>query len=166
MKYVTTINGEPFTIEINHEDEIIVNGTSYAIDFVEIGEHNNLFSLLINNESFEALVEERDAIWQVLLRGDLYTAEVADERTQRMEAQRTTMVPDAGETNIRAPMPGLVVSVPVQEGQVIEAGDSVVILESMKMENELRAPREGTVERVNVQAGDSVEQNQVLVVIV
>ena len=63
-------------------------------------------------------------------------------------------------------MPGLVVATPVEVGQEVELGDNVVILESMKMENELKAPRAGRVERINVKPGDSVEQNQTLVVIV
>jgi biotin carboxyl carrier protein len=165
MKYVTTINDETFAIEINHEDEIVVNGEPYAIDFVNIGE-GNLHSLLINNESYEALVEERDGQWQVLLRGNLYTAIVADERTERMSARSTSLVPDSGEVSIKAPMPGLVVAIPVEEGQQVEVNDPVIILESMKMENELRAPREGVVERIAVTPGDSVEMQQVLVVIV
>jgi biotin carboxyl carrier protein len=62
-------------------------------------------------------------------------------------------------------MPGLIVAVPVKEGQEIQKGDQVVILESMKMENELRSPRDGTVTHVYVSPGQSVEKNQVLVTI-
>jgi biotin carboxyl carrier protein len=59
-------------------------------------------------------------------------------------------------------MPGLIVAVPVQEGQEIEEGELLVVLESMKMQNELKAPRAGIVARVRVSQGDSVEQNQVM----
>jgi biotin carboxyl carrier protein len=59
----------------------------------------------------------------------------------------------------------LIVAVPVHEGQTVEKGQTLVILESMKMENELKSPRAGTVERVEVQKGDSVEQNKALIVI-
>jgi biotin carboxyl carrier protein len=52
--------------------------------------------------------------------------------------------------------------VPVEEGQEIQSGDDLIILESMKMQNELKAPRDGTVSRVRVKAGDNVDQNQVL----
>jgi biotin carboxyl carrier protein len=54
------------------------------------------------------------------------------------------------------------VSVPVEEGQEIQTGDDLVILESMKMQNELKAPRDGIVSRIRVMAGDNVDQNQVL----
>ena len=56
-------------------------------------------------------------------------------------------------------------AVPVTEGQMVQKGDKVIILESMKMENELRAPKNGVVARVNVTQGASVEKDQVLAVI-
>ncbi len=59
-------------------------------------------------------------------------------------------------------MPGLVVAVPVEEGQAVKKGDVLVILESMKMQNELKSPRDGTVSRVRVEAGDNVEQKETL----
>jgi biotin carboxyl carrier protein len=63
-------------------------------------------------------------------------------------------------------MPGLVVALPVGEGQAVAKGDVLVILESMKMQNELKAPRDGTVARVRVTVGDSVEQRQTLLSVV
>jgi 3-methylcrotonyl-CoA carboxylase alpha subunit len=68
-----------------------------------------------------------------------------------------------GEFSLKAPMPGLVVAVPVAEGETVSKGQNLVILESMKMQNELRAPRDGVVQRVRVKAGERVEQNQLLV---
>ena len=62
--------------------------------------------------------------------------------------------------NIKAPMPGLVVTVPVEEGQEVKEGDVLLILESMKMQNELKAPRDGVVGKVLVSPGDSVDQRQ------
>jgi len=164
MKYMTKVGDQTFTIEINRDDEIVVDGKSYAVNFVKIG-GGNLHSLLIDNESYEALIEERDGLWQVLLHGDLYAIDVADERAQRMAGRTMQLVPDTGELAIKAPMPGLVVSIPVKAGQEVREGDPVVILESMKMENELKTPRAGVIERIAVKPGDSVEQHQVLVVI-
>jgi biotin carboxyl carrier protein len=59
-------------------------------------------------------------------------------------------------------MPGLIVKVVVQEGQAIEAGQTVVILESMKMQNELKAPITGTVGRVHIEASQTVDKNTLL----
>jgi biotin carboxyl carrier protein len=59
-------------------------------------------------------------------------------------------------------MPGLIVAIPVQENQPVEKGQVLVILESMKMQNELRSPRAGTIQRIKVKAGESVEPKQTL----
>jgi biotin carboxyl carrier protein len=70
-----------------------------------------------------------------------------------------------GEFQLKAPMPGLIVSVLIEDGQAIEKGQVLVVLESMKMQNELKAPRAGTVERIRVKAGETVEQRQILLTI-
>jgi biotin carboxyl carrier protein len=62
-------------------------------------------------------------------------------------------------------MPGLIVAIPVNEGQLVKKGDVLIILESMKMENELKAPRDGSVSAVRVTSRQNVEQNQTLVTI-
>jgi biotin carboxyl carrier protein len=67
-----------------------------------------------------------------------------------------------GEFTLAAPMPGMVVAIPVEVGQSVEKGDNLIILESMKMQNELKAPRGGKVSGVRVSPGDSVDLNQVL----
>ena len=74
--------------------------------------------------------------------------------------------PPKGEIAINAPMPGLIVSIPVEEGQAVKSGQTVVVLESMKMENELKAPRDGTVSSLKVAPRQAVEQNQVLLILV
>jgi biotin carboxyl carrier protein len=63
-------------------------------------------------------------------------------------------------------MPGLVVSIPIAEGQSVKKGDVLVVLESMKMQNELKCPRDGSISRVRVKPGDSVEQRQTLLSVV
>ena len=63
---------------------------------------------------------------------------------------------------MKAPMPGMVVSISVEEGQEVEKGQVLVILESMKMQNELKSPRAGKVNRIRVKSGDNVEQRQTL----
>lgn len=165
MEYEVTVGEHVYIVTIDEKGRVLLDGELVDVDFNVIGE-SGLYSLLVNNESFEALVEQVDKTWRILLRGDLYEAQVVDERSRLLRSRAGSMVPESGEVAIRAPMPGLIVSVPVELGDMIEAGDNLVILESMKMENELKAPRAGRVERINVNAGDSVEQNQALVVIV
>ncbi|MCB9008133.1 MAG: biotin attachment protein [Ardenticatenaceae bacterium] len=164
MKYITTVNDEEFIIEIEQNNQILVNGERYDIDFQHLPEADVL-SLLLDHRSLEAVVEARDDVWDVLTKGELYTVKVQDERAYRLAKARGVAGEVAGEAQIKSPMPGLIVAVPVTEGQTVEKGDKVIILESMKMENELRAPKAGVVARINVAAGASVEKDQVLAVI-
>ncbi len=167
MKYATTINDKTYIIEINDDRRVIVDGVEYAVDFESVS-GQPVYTLLIDGRSYEAYIyetEDRQA-WQVLLRGDLHTIRVEDEREQRLRAAAGAIAPAAsGEFHLKAPMPGLIVAVPVAEGQPVKKGDNLVILESMKMQNELKCPREGIVTRVKVQPGDSVEHNQILVTV-
>ncbi len=165
MRYEVTVNDQKYVVEVNQNGQITIDGQVVLVEFSRIGD-SGLHLLLVDNESFEGLVEEHEDIWQVLFRGDLYEVQVADERAQLMRARARMPVPDSGELPIKAPMPGLVVNVPVEIGQEVSKGDNLVILESMKMENELKAPRNGRVERINIKVGSSVEQYQTLVVIV
>jgi biotin carboxyl carrier protein len=165
MRYEVTVGENVYQVEINQDGKVSMDGQEIDVDFARIGA-TGLHLLLVNHESFEGLVEKHDDVWDVLFRGDLYEVQVADERAQLMKARAGMAVPDSGEILIKAPMPGMVVKIPVEVGQEIEKGDNVIILESMKMENELKAPRAGKVERINVKTGNSVDQGQVLVVIV
>jgi len=165
MKYQATVNGRTFEIEINADGQILVDDEPRSIDFRELRE-GELYSLLVDHLSYEAVVEERDDLYHVLMAGDLYEVKVTDERSRRLASAFMALGDASGEVAIRAPMPGLIVRMPIQEGQAVAKGDTVVILESMKMENELKAPRDGTIRHVSVKAGDSVEQNKVLVTIV
>ncbi len=163
MKYATTINNKTYLIEINDDKRVIVDGVEYAVDFESVS-GQPVYSLLLDGRSYEAYVyedEESDA-WQVLLSGDLYSVQVEDEREKRLRAQAGGVAAASGELNLKAPMPGLIVEVAVTEGQAVKKGDILVILESMKMQNELKSPMEGTVTRVRVKAGESVEHHQVL----
>jgi biotin carboxyl carrier protein len=163
MKYVTTIGERQYTIEINRDDQITIDGVACPIDLRAIDE--TTFSLLINQASHEALVESTNGEIQVLLRGRLFTARVEDERASRL-ARSGGLHAGSGEVTIKSPMPGLIVAIAVNEGQAVTKGQTIVVLESMKMENELKAPRDGTIASIKVTARQSVEQGQPLVVLV
>jgi biotin carboxyl carrier protein len=164
MKYLTTINDKTYTIEINDERHVTVDGKRYELDLLAFS-IQNLYSLIIDNKSYEAFVENEADDWKVVLRGDQYEARVIDERAARLAKSAGGANAPVGDFNLKAPMPGLVVSVPVTEGQTVKKGDILIILESMKMQNELKSPRDGTVLRVKARTGDSVEQNQVMVTV-
>lgn len=164
MKYVATLNDKTFTIEVNREDRILCEGIERAVDFRLI-DQQHVYSLLLDNASYEALVEEREGEYWVFVRGYLFAVRVEDERERRLREASGDRHGPAGEVAVKAPMPGLIVAVPVQEGQAVRKGEKLVLLESMKMQNEIRAPRDGVVKAIRVKPGQSVEQNQILVVL-
>ena len=104
--------------------------------------------------------------WEVLLRGILYPVVVEDEREKRLRSSYGSGPTNSGEFYLKAPMPGLVISILVEEGMQVSQGDVLVILESMKMQNELKTPKDGVVSRVRIKNGDSVERKQTLMSVV
>ena len=161
MKYVTTIDDQEYNIEILDEHHVVVNDIPHDVDLESVG-GQPIYSLLVGGRSFEVHVYAAESGYQVLVHGSLYLARVEDERERRLRAALAGVVPEDREFHLKAPMPGLVVTVPVNEGQVVEKGEVLLILESMKMQNELKSPRAGKVSRVRIKAGDSVEQKQTL----
>jgi biotin carboxyl carrier protein len=161
MRYITTVENRDYIVEIIDEKHISVNGKTYEVDFESVS-GQPVYSLIVDGRSHESYVQQGDDNWQVLLRGRLYPVTVEDEREKRLRAAAGGGVAESGEFHLKAPMPGLVVSIPVTEGQAVEKGQVLLILESMKMQNELKAPRDGTVGRIRVKAGESVEQRQTL----
>ena len=165
MKYITSVNDHEYTIEIIDEAHISLDGVVYELDFERVG-NQPVYSLVLGGQSYEAHVYTDDEQWQVLLRGDMYRAVVEDERERRLRAQFEGAPAEQGEYLLKAPMPGLVIAIPVAEGQAVEKGDVLLILESMKMQNELKAPRAGKVSRVRIAAGERVEQKQTLLSVI
>lgn len=165
MKYVAISGEREILIEILDEHHITVDGVSYEIDFESVSEQT-VYSLLANNNSYDALVYESEEGWQVLLHGSQYVLLVEDERERRLRASLGGGPPDNVDFHLRAPMPGLIVTVPVSEGQIVDKGDVLVVLESMKMQNQLKSPRPGKISRVQVKAGDSVEQRDTLLSVI
>lgn len=172
MKYyvtVTTVNSRAekteYEVDIDGEQRLTVNGAPHAIDFQNLSK-DGYMSLLLDNRSVEGLVEEKDYhSYEILIRGELYGVTVQDERAFRLAKARGDSAHESGEVALQSPMPGIVTRVPVKVGDHVARQGTLVILESMKMENELRAPRDGIVIRINVTPGQAVEKGYVLVVI-
>ena len=161
MKYITTVDEKEYLVEIVDEKHITINGKIYEVDFESVS-GQPVYSLIVDGKSHESYVQQGEDNWQVLLRGRLYPVTVEDEREKRLRAAAGSGVAESGEFLLKAPMPGLVVAIPVEEGQEIRKGQVILILESMKMQNELKSPRDGTIGRIRVRAGESVEQKQTL----
>jgi biotin carboxyl carrier protein len=165
MRYITTIDGKEFLIEILDEKHLQLNGQLFKVDFTSIGDQP-VFSLLLNGKSIEAYVYPDGSAWQVLFSGHSYSALVEEEMEKQLRLALGSRISQTTEYHLKAPMPGLVIGVPVEEGQHVNKDDVLVILESMKMQNELKAPREGIVTRLRVKSGEGVEQRQIMLTLV
>ena len=164
MKYITTVNDQEFIIDINDDGHVQIDDELLDIDFQGIP-GTPLYSLIINGQSYEVAVDDNDELYQVMLKSTLYEVKVEDERTRRLAGLIGGPPVIVGEALIKAPMPGVIVSVPAQEGQTVTKGDIVVVLESMKMQNEFKAPKDGVVSSVRVAPGDKVDQEAIMITI-
>ncbi len=164
MKYFATVNDQTYEIDIDHHGRVTVNGVELDADMRLVG-GNNLYSLLVDNASYEVVLDpesESHSTYRVMTRGLQYVVRVQDERSRRLALVDRNLRPPDGELLIKAPIPGLVVKIAVQPGQEVAEGDTLVILEAMKMENELRAPRAGVVHEVKLSPGAQVQLGQTL----
>ena len=159
MKYATMIDGKEYLVEIIDDTHVSVDGKVYELDFESV-ESQPVFSLIVDGKSYEAYVYPGNEDLEVLIKGRLYHSRVEDERERRLRAASGGQIAQTGPFHLKAPMPGLVVAVPVGEGQEVKEGDVLLILESMKMQNELKSPRDGVIGRILVGPGDSVDQRQ------
>jgi biotin carboxyl carrier protein len=159
MKYVVEVDGHRYDVEIL-PDRFLVDGQQVEIDARRISDLP-LYSLLVDNESVEASVEEESRYqYHVMLGGEMYAITVQPAARLAVSGK----VPRQAAGNVlRAPMPGLVAAIPVAVGQVVKAGTVLVVLESMKMENPLVAPGDGQVSQIHVAQRQSVDKGQVLV---
>jgi biotin carboxyl carrier protein len=165
MKYITNVEGKQFLVEIIDDKHVSVDGKVYEVDFESVS-GQPVYSLIVDGRSHESYIYQGEDNWEVLLRGRLYPVTVEDEREKRLRAAAGGGVAETGEFHLRSPMPGLVVAVPVTEGQSVKKGQVILILESMKMQNEIKAPRDGTIGRIRVKPGESVEQKQTLLSVI
>lgn len=161
MKYISTVGDRSFAIEVIDDKTLAIDGRRVSIDFESI-DGQPVYSMLMDGQSHEAYVYQSDSDWEVLLRGRQYAVSVIDEREQRLRSSGASPESANGDLYLKAPMPGLVVAIPVQPDQLVEKGQVLLILESMKMQNELRAPKSGRVSRLKVKPGETVEQKQIL----
>ena len=120
---------------------------------------------LVDGKSFEAYISEDEDIWNVSMLGNQYKIDVVDEREKRLREAAGIVTAGTGGFVLKSPMPGLVVKIPVKVGDTVEIGDVLVILESMKMQNELKSAQEGVISEISITEGDNVEQRETMIVV-
>jgi acetyl/propionyl-CoA carboxylase alpha subunit len=161
--YKITVNNVQMQVEASHAGKII-NGRPFVADIIEIKE--GLFHILQNNRSLIAEVIESNfeaKTFLIKVNNHEYNVSVKDKYDELLHEMGFDSAQMKKSGDVKAPMPGLVLSVNVSPGQQIRTGDSLVILEAMKMENVLKAHADGVVKKIFVIKGDKVEKNQVMV---
>jgi biotin carboxyl carrier protein len=163
VKYVVTVMGR--------ELEVMLDGSLARAGDVETEAHmveiegTPLRMVTIGGRVHRVLARRGNSAGQytVHLDGFRFEVEALDERTRAIKQLAGSAASPAGPASLAAPMPGLVVRVLVQSGDGVQAGQGVVVIEAMKMENELRASTAGVVRTVLVKPGSAVEKGAVLV---
>ncbi|HEV2239044.1 MAG TPA: acetyl-CoA carboxylase biotin carboxyl carrier protein subunit [Ktedonobacterales bacterium] len=180
MRFVATIGERQITIDVEengHLREVTVDGITGRADWQPVGNLERHpggathYTLLLGTQSFDVYVARlapatlgAAPTFEVTLAGQTFDVRLEDERLHALAGMAST-AHEAGEAALAAPMPGLVSQVVAAVGQQVERGQTVIVLEAMKMENDLGAPRAGIVRRIHVARGDTVNQGQVLAVV-
>ncbi|HLI30149.1 MAG TPA: biotin/lipoyl-containing protein [Terriglobia bacterium] len=156
-EHVLEFAGKPDASAGAGQWEFTLDGEPGMVDWAEVVP--GVYSILFGGRSFEVRLRDpsggpqRNGVYQVSIATADFRLEVRDHRTWA----RTTESHANGPHEIAAPMPGRIVKLLIEEGEKVEAGDGLFVIEAMKMQNELRAPRPGCIERIYVREGDGVE---------
>jgi biotin carboxyl carrier protein len=166
MTFVATLGERNYTVEIEEIDKsvyrISVDGNEFMVDGKKTGRTN--FSLIVDNRSFEIEVDHQGDEYRVLVDGRSYRVNLMDERRVRTSGA-VEAAGIQGRQAVSVPMPGKVIAVLVAEGDTVEKGQGLVIVEAMKMENEVRSPIAGEVKAIKVTQGETVEGGATLLIV-
>ena len=161
MRYFVSIGDRTVEVDLSHAVPT-VDGEPMKVDIVAVP-GSSVHSLVVDGRSVGLVGQrgDRSGRWQIAIAGETLQADVVDERTRAIR-EMTGVGDETADKAVNAPMPGMIVRVEVGVGDKVQAGQGVVIMEAMKMENELRAPADGVVARIAVKAGDAVEKGTLL----
>ena len=161
--YEVKLNKEVYLIEKN-DGQTTVNGEIISMDQVKIGE--NAFHLLVDNLSITMEIVHWDPAAKTLLvklNDQLANLTVSNEQDLLLAKMGIKQTKGNLSSEIKAPMPGLILDIPINEGDTVQKGDVLIVLEAMKMENSIKSPQSGTIKKIVVNIGEGVEKNQVMI---
>ncbi len=168
MSYEVKVNNRTAQVDLLQWEgayvHIKVDGKEYKLDFEKVGK--GIFSLIHNNTSYniELIPGENVKKYTINTHKNTFEAEVIDAEA-KYRASRLKGSEEDAENTITAPIPGKIVRIPVETGQKVTAGQTIVVFSAMKMESEFKAKKDGVVKEVNVKEGQNVEAKKVLVVV-
>jgi len=165
MKLALTMGGRTHNVVLERSAGqwfFRVDGREGVADVMEV--QAGIYSILIDGEAFEARIESGANGLRVYVDGREYPIAIADPRQWR--PGRNEIAEAEGHQQIVASMPGKLVRVMVHVGDTVEAGQGLLVVEAMKMQNEIKSPKAGKIERIAVREGQTVNAGDVLAVIV
>ena len=165
MKIAIELAGKTRTVERTHTPEGIlwaIDGVPWPADAAEIAP--GIYSILVAGQSWEVRIEAQGERLRIEVGRQEYSVAGWDRRQWRGGRARALEL--EGRQQIRAPMPGKVIRVLAKPGESVEAGQGLVVVEAMKMQNEVKSPKSGTVETLAVSEGQSVNAGEMLAVVV
>ncbi|WP_293306508.1 acetyl-CoA carboxylase biotin carboxyl carrier protein subunit [Pedobacter sp. UBA5917] len=158
------VNGQ-FLFEVEDKDSVLlVNGDPIQVDLSKIGKDST--HVLYQNKSFNTeliALNRQDKTCKIKVNGNIYHISVEDQFDALLKQLGLDNLTSNKVSEIKAPMPGLVLKVLVEENAEVKKGDNLLILEAMKMENIIKSSTDGIVKKILVKQGDKVEKNQILV---
>ena len=160
--FVVSINGTLWSVKVINDKELVLNEKKYDYELIT-GSENSYF-LKLNNQVFDLTSEKLTGdTYKVLINGNYFDVTV---RTALQEKAAKLLENSALSQNhqmdVKAPMPGLILKVRKKNGENVDKGESVIILEAMKMENDLKAPATGVINDILVTEGSAVEKGTIL----
>jgi len=162
--YKVKVNDQ-FLFEIENKDsELLVNGEPLQFDISDTG--NAASHAIFRNRSFNTEIvgfNKAEKLCAIKVNGNIYKISVEDQFDQLLKQLGLDNLAVNKVSEIKAPMPGLVLNVSTEEGAEIKKGDNLLVLEAMKMENILKSSTDGVIKKILVKQGDKVEKNQVLI---
>src|SRR3546814_691991 len=145
-------------------EDVLLDGNLIQLDLEDYS--NNHIHVLLKNKSYSAEIvtvnyKEKEA--EIKINGNLYHISLKDEKDALLESLGMELNKPQSVSNLKAPMPGLVLEIRVKAGDKVNKGDCLLVLEAMKMENLIKSPSDITIKSVEIYTGDKVEKNQVLI---
>lgn len=153
-----------YEIETDLDGNLLLNGDNVNLDISV--ESENSFHVIHENVGYDVYVVEKNEAtktYTISINGNKYTLQTKSKFDELLDQLGMSSMTEAKADSLKAPMPGLVLDILVEEGSTVSKGDSLLVLEAMKMENNIKSPADGIVKSVNIKKGEPVEKNQVLI---
>jgi pyruvate carboxylase subunit B len=163
MKYVVEVNGTRHDVEVG-PDGVVYDGETIAASLTDVP--GSPVRQVTIGDAVHRVIARRGAtrgMYTLVMHGQRFTLEALDARTRTIRDLSAATAGPAGPAPLVAPMPGMIVRVSVAPGDLVVAGQGLIVMEAMKMENELRAAGPGTVTAVRVSPGTAVQKGAILV---